>query len=370
MKKGMDKTLESFRQEWKRPEENVTTFSWYEVCLKLRLFDILEKAPERSTVLENLTTMLTNEASIRMRKPSEVTLSGLAKMPEARPMFGTKTSFTELEDARARPVMDDPNSMSQISLSRNNVQSSSTSGSRQRKTIMEDSHMMNAAVRIQSKYDKNKKKFEFNSNKDRPSVENWIPETTRMQSIGRDIAVAKDNLGDIIKRETQSDREMRQFKTSVFEKALVEESLGSKKKLECGCCMLKFSYVNLPLKVSNKAVVDLRKQWSGGKRGWWSARDEKLGQMPRCYNDTAVCTFCAQFFVEQDRYRPSMEKIEYEQRRAAYFEAKRKEKERNDPLKMLEKDQAMQAAQEEEQMRMESQSDAGIVSLASSAPDT
>ena len=51
MRKGLDSTLNAYRKEWRRPDDETSVFSWYDVCMKLRLPDILESAPEKSTVL-------------------------------------------------------------------------------------------------------------------------------------------------------------------------------------------------------------------------------------------------------------------------------------------------------------------------------
>merc|ERR1712100_849472 len=99
-----------------------------------------------------------------------------------------------------------------------------------------------------SNLDKNKK----------PSTENWIPETSRLKSIQRDLGVLKANLRDTITVETSEIRETKRFDQSEHKRALVEEELGSKKKINCGCCLQYYSYVNLPIKVSYKAVIDLR----------------------------------------------------------------------------------------------------------------
>ena len=69
MRKGLDSTLNAYRKEWRRPDDETSVFSWYDVCMKLRLPDILESAPEKSTVLENLALTLTKEASL-LRLPN------------------------------------------------------------------------------------------------------------------------------------------------------------------------------------------------------------------------------------------------------------------------------------------------------------
>ena len=369
MRKKMDATLGQFRSEWQRPVEENMTFSWYEICMKLRLHEALEAGSPKDTVMENLATMLTTESSLRMRAKKDVAVKGLATLPVTRPLPGTHSAMLELEEEKRKSLELQHANELEISKITHSDESDEHGGymkngqssrlSRQQITNVGD------LQKIKSGSDKNRKVMRpdqmYNPNKGRPSAENWVPEIARMKSLGRDLAVAEENLGDIIKRETQADREMRQFKTTVLQKALVEESLGSKKKIMCGCCMRMFSYVNLPLKVSNKAVVDLRKKWSNGKRGWWSARDDKLGHMPRCYNDVSVCHFCSQFFIDQDLYRPSLQKIEYEARRAAHVEKLKLEKERNDPVRMLEKDRKEWDEMLERQELNEVASDGGSV---------
>ena len=55
---------------------------------------------------------------------------------------------------------------------------------------------------------------------------------------------------------------MKQFQVTDLEKAKTAEELGQNKRQECGCC-LQVLPINLPLKVSQKAVLDIRVKWSG-----------------------------------------------------------------------------------------------------------
>ena len=380
MRKNLGGTLDAFRSEWQRPEESSTTFSWYEVCMKLRLHEILDKAPPRETVLENLATTLTTEASLRMRAPMEVAVAGLATMPVTKPLPGTVAAFDRLEDESFALSQISKEESLGLDVPATGMNFTEGAGGAMDNTARMSKRLSKPPPMIASKMGMVKTaggmraEQMFNPNKGKPSAENWIPEITRMKSLGRDLAVAEENLGDIIKREVQSEREMRQFKTTIFQKAQVEESLGSRKKVMCGCCMRYYSYVNLPLKVSNKAVVDLRKKWSNGVRGWWSQRDEKLGLMPRCYNDVSVCHFCSQFFMDQEAYRPSMEKLEYEVRKEAFFDTKRKEKEKWDPVRMLEKDraewQALVDAQDQQEVASEGGNSVGGNSVQSVQSNT
>ena len=59
------------------------------------------------------------------------------------------------------------------------------------------------------------------------------------------------------------------------------------------------------------------------------------------YNEVRVCFFCAQFFHNQEEYRPSFATIVYEEKKAAYMENKKKELQYWDPLQMVENDREM-----------------------------
>jgi len=94
------------------------------------------------------------------------------------------------------------------------------------------------------------------------SSENWIPEEVRMRSLYREFQLLKENLGDIRKREDVEKVNMKALSVSDLARAQVKESLGATKKVPCGCCLRKYLDVNLPLKVSHKAIMDIRIKWS------------------------------------------------------------------------------------------------------------
>jgi hypothetical protein len=54
-----------------------------------------------------------------------------------------------------------------------------------------------------------------------------------MQSIQRDLETLKENLNDIRLREITQEKELKRFQTTDLERARVEESLGSTKKVPC-----------------------------------------------------------------------------------------------------------------------------------------
>jgi hypothetical protein len=95
------------------------------------------------------------------------------------------------------------------------------------------------------------------------SNEAWIPNDIRMRTLGRDISVATETLEVIKKREVSLAREMRRLMVSDLQRAKTEESLDAAHMIPCECCLQLFLYVNLPLKVSRKAIVDIRTKWSG-----------------------------------------------------------------------------------------------------------
>ena len=152
--------------------------------------------------------------------------------------------------------------------------------------------------------------------------------------------------------EAEREKEMKRLSQNELHRAQVEESLGSKKKVHCGCCNFLFSHINLTLKVSMKAITDIRKKWMTGKPNGYADPDgAKVGNVPRCYNEVEVCRFCAQFFRDQTTYRPSFDEIAYEERKAEYFETRRLEKEYWDPLKMCAKDEERRQQENEERLK-------------------
>ena len=249
----------------------------------------------------------------------------------------------------------------------------------------------------------------LNARKIKPSSENWIPDLERSRSLERDFNVLKANLSDIQKREMQEKREMKQFLVSDLEKARNAESLGQMHRHACGCCLQKYLPLNLPLRVSQKAVLDIRIKWGGNlnsktvfggvnppigkylagsevdstgkilnpegtfasgsledfmaiskasdiaaekdrdptKKSYLEKIQDRLSRMPRCYSDVPICTFCAQFFQNQSEYRPSYETITYQERKSKYMSRVAKEREQWDPLKLVEKDREAAIAEEE-----------------------
>eukprot|EP01038_Epipyxis_sp_PR26KG_P007730 gene7730-10505_t len=356
-KKGMINTLKCLREEWNRPSEETIMISWYEVALKLRLVEMLSQQSKKFTILENIVDTLIQDSSIRNRRPPEVLLTGLATIPRGTSLPNLKDSNTDQLDSPSPPYPSTrrPNSGSKFETS--HIIQADSNG--------KHSKSKSNQITIKSKLDTIDRSSGVNfKSANKISSENWIPEQLRLKSIHRDIGVAFSSLDDIVKRETNIAREMKRLAISDLQRAQVEESLGSTKKIPCGCCLKKFLYVNLPLKVSRKAVLDIRIKWSGmlnssnvfiasqhfevnnphPKKS--SSPTKEMNELQntnfdvewKFYDEVGVCVFCAQFFDIQEEYRPSFQTITHQERKAAYLEDKRRQEEYWDPLKMCEKD--------------------------------
>ena len=200
----------------------------------------------------------------------------------------------------------------------------------------------------------------------------------------------KDNLADIMKREFTQRREDKRFAVTDLDKARTEETLGAARKEPCSCCLQNYLYCNLPLKVTQKAILDLRRKWSGllnsqtvfggsknddetdndsvgegdpfpageggsplstrraqrdaGKKKDAPNPEDRLAVVPRCYSEVKVCYFCAQFFGDQEMYRPSYKQIVYQEKKEAYDKNKVLLLEKNDPLKIVERKREIEEA--------------------------
>lgn len=344
MRKGMQNTLNQFRQEWKRPVETESLLSWYEMSLKLQLPDMSGNA-KYETVLENLTWELTTEASLRMRRAPEVIVSGLACVPRSSTLPAIETHLmpatvfdrTSTKHQHGQHTGGGPGTGGDFTGSRKLALTEGGADMTKRYYNPGGKRIQDAAAAAKNKM----------------SSSNWIPDETRYRQLGRDLSVAKENLHDILMRAEETRRENRALQQTDLERAHSMESLGVKHKISCACCLQKFSFVNLRLKVSHKAIIDIRKSWSNGAQGWWSAHDERWSVVPRCYDEVLVCLLCSQFFHKQAEYRPSFEQIKYEERRQAYLETKRREKEYWDPLRMCEKDRELMEAELQRQQEVE-----------------
>lgn len=277
------------------------------------------KAAPTNSVIENVTSQLLGDASTRMRKPKEILLKGLAEKPRS----SSSQSLFPVERS-------DPSSAEEPDFSLLSTQKKKST----RGGLNISTHKSESLGGGGQKYVSTRPRIVPG----KLSSENWIPENIRFRSIYRDIIVAKQNLADTLTLEASEERAKKSMQVTDLQKAHNEESLGSKKKALCACCLQLYSYVNLNMRIPVKAIIDRRKQWTNGKGGWWDKEDERLSVVPRCYEGVDICRFCSQFFNDQEKYRPSFEAIAYEERKAAFFETKRLETEYWDPLKMCEKD--------------------------------
>lgn len=193
------------------------------------------------------------ESSIRTRRPVDVTTSGMISMPKvvslphlsdpqlAPPAFETKR--------RNSPAKDKKSTSSSAKLA-NTVPRPQTNHHQSAETSL-----------IPSKLERIDK---FGNGKiNRTSPENWLPDNFRMRSRMRELAMAQKTLDGIIVRELDHARQQKRSSVPVYERAVNEESLSMVKKHPCGCCLQKYLYVNLPLKVSQKAIIDIRVKWTG-----------------------------------------------------------------------------------------------------------
>lgn len=437
MRKNLTNTLEEFRQEWgTRPEEDTAMLSWYEVAMRLRLPDVVEEGSKDMTVLENMSNAIIKESSIRARRSAEMTAQGLAVMPKKKPLPEiTQVSFVEGIESISGTISagkinegslaesddggDNTSKMGgggSVASSRTGLHSKKSANAsvkalqelkaekeqerakakaEEPKVSRAKSHVTlspEAAAIVQRELDKahDEELKTGKSRKPKVSNENWIPDLERTRSLERDFKVLKNNLSDVQLREMQERREMKQFLVSDLEKARNAESLGQTKRRQCGCCLQEYLPINLPLKVSQKAVLDIRVKWGGKltsktvfggtnppigeylatsaepsntvtpgntlegaavtaesqspepkkKISYLDKLSERLSVVPRCYSDVPVCTFCAQFFQDQDEYRPSYGQIVRSEKKSAFQQTVAREKEYWDPLTTVEKERA------------------------------
>lgn len=341
--------------------------SWYEIILRLKLPELMAHNSSFSrdrSILEHLVEALIRESSVRSRQAPEVVLTGLASAPRSAATllpqlaehnydYHTKiavNSASTATDNRKKPAVSRTDTVTNFYIKRH----------------LDSLEKLGLGTSSSSSSNRQAVKVTANT----VSSEAWIPNEIRMKSIGRDLSAAKETLIQIKKREVDFEREMKRLQVSDLQHARTEEELGATHKMPCGCCKQKFLYVNLPLKVSRKAVLDIRIKWSGNLNSAtvFGALDEDednnnndqqqqssspqrqrksedsalLGAVPRCYDNVGVCVFCAQFFQVQEDYRPSYQAIIMHERQAAFMEAKRRETEYWDPLKMVEKDRQLE----------------------------
>lgn len=398
MSKKMHTTLSSFRSEYAPANESISILSWYEIAMKLHLPEIITQGSKDCTLLENLIYALLRESSVRSRRSQENTLNSLAT--QARPMIlptiqhdisetikpenvvKKKTKINMSEDDYESDEDDDdfPTNFDNVKdvkkVNNNTSDSTKFKGSQSPKRVNHSSRKASSFVATDAvKKNIQTLTLERYGKVGKPSSENWVPEVTRLKSLERHIAVAKETLNDIMIREMTNNKDLKRLSVSDLDRARTEESLGSTKKIPCGCCLQKFLYVNLALVVTQKAVIDIRQKWGGlssatvftghsiddgsssttiiNEDGTTTSlsstaidlikkKNERSSTVPRCYDEIRVCVFCAQFFRVAEDYRPSFQSIVMDEKKQAHIEAKNLLAQRNDPLKMVQKDREIE----------------------------
>jgi hypothetical protein len=443
MRKNLTDTLDTFRNEYDRPREDISMLSWYEMTMKMRLPEMIRESPSSFTVMENvINNTIQNVSHITRRKP-QVVVEGLAtlpiasKLPNVVPPLQMLQQDSSIQLGSVETSLGDPNDF----LSEQKSLDSRGNASLHTKKSANSAVSLLSKIKKQKEEDKLEKQLEEKqkisragqritmseeaqmivkaelerqqdeilmksggSKKKTFSDENWIPDLERSRSWERSFKVAKENLYDIQLRQMQEEREMKQFKVTALERAKNALSLRKIREKQCGCCLLMFLPLNLPLKVSQKAVLDIRVKWGGKltsktvfggtnpeigeylatpeseaektrlrimeaiqngdtiseagnsvsitssenkKKSYLEKMSERLSMMPRCYSEVPICNFCAQFFQAQEEYRPQYSQIVYNEKKADHDLREKKEKEYWDPLKTVEKERAEAIAEEE-----------------------
>lgn len=180
------------------------------------------------------------ESSKRTRRPLGVTISDMISMPKG-------SNLPSLLEARpAQPSFESKTIMSPTKVRH----ATSSSG----KLVKNNAD----TVLIPSKLDR----LGY-TKASKTSAEKWLPDTFRLKSRLRELSTVQTTLDEVLHSELDSSRRQKRSAMNAYEKALNEESLSMVKKQPCGCCLQKYLYVNLPLKVTRKAIIDIRVKWTG-----------------------------------------------------------------------------------------------------------
>lgn len=393
--------------------------SWYDIVLRLKLPDLLniqqQKAPmlqPSSTIIENLVMALMRDSSLRNRRDVSVTLSGMAAVHTSSLSMSRVPAGPRALEPMQNFAVDTSNTTQPIDPALG-LSAYQAAQQQQAEGKTQHHHHGKSKTRPHSagpRYRSDKTKHGSlgaggNNNSStygngKFSSEYGIPDDRRTRSLQRQFITVKQLLEESRSMQKSVDREMRRLAVSDLDRAKSQEALQTIHKVACGCCQLLFLPVNLPTKVSRKAILDNRIKWSGrlNSRTIFGGRDtnrsltgseeqwndtmtkEEIAQaqaaaandleeamiarekvVPRCYDQIGVCIFCAQFFQEPEKYRPSYQQIVYEEKKTAYFQQKEREREWWDPLRMVEKDreelekylERKQQEEERERLRLE-----------------
>jgi hypothetical protein len=359
--------------------------AWYEVASKLHINFDNKDLKQNHSVMEVILHELLRESSIRTRRQVDTIASCISNRPQSSHIKASSASLPKLQNSINNSHTNSHNSIynsthnshnnSYQAASEGNILTKSSENISIPSTNNNNSNIVNSSISNQlvkvkpvrpatagSALDpksQTRSRPHMDSNtpsyvKTKVSNQNWMPEMVRLQTISRDIRLAKDNLDDLKMREETLNRQAKRhtFKSDL-DKAHAEEKCGSTKKSPCACCQQMYLYVNLPKAVTMKAMIDIRLLWSGNLKSStvynsdWKASTSNsdtakvVSVAPRLYDTVRVCTFCAQFFQDQESYRPSYGALVKEEKKKKYDEAVEREKEYWDPLKMCEKNQEL-----------------------------
>lgn len=386
IKKNMTKTLLNFREEWvNRPNEMVTNLSWMNIALKLHLPELLKEettltpssnttatssssplpppppssssssssttgknhAVDSKSIIEHINILLIKNSSLRLRNSPDVIVSGLADIPRKTGKILSLPPLSPAGGMKSSTISSSPNdSLNHENEKFDRIINEYDEELKILKKYKNKGHdivnkysSIHSPIRQDGNHEMNRKyRKNLHLTTLKPSTENWIPEIYRFRSIQRDLTTLETNLKSSMIIENELNRELKVLQVNELDKAHIEEELGVNKKISCGCCLQLFHPINLPMMIPIKAIIDIRKKWSNGIKGWWSNNDERIELIPKCYEGIKICTFCSQFFYLQETYRPSFEQIKKEEKLIQRNEIKRLEKQYWDPLSMLDKD--------------------------------
>ena len=330
----MTRTLDSFRQESLNTDMQFTQMTFMEIAAKLQL---PESGDANKSLLANLIDSYFKDCASRMRVPQDNLFERLLSRPKpSRPFNLNASKSSHFIQSIGEHSQGRPRSSSTEKLSERVI----PVPQRHYDEHPQNSHNKNKHSSTLHKIDK---RFIRNSLGLNMSPENWLPMSMRMNSVGRSVIVANETLKTAIRH---AQPKPLSNNLSDYENFIKAESLGMMKRESCGCCgFAKFPCISLVMKVSLKAVIDIRKKWDPQLA---AAEDDSKSRLivPRCYDEVRICRFCSQFFHDQEEYRPSFESIRQSERRKMLM-SRQVSKDRLDPLKLCEEDRLREEEEEE-----------------------
>lgn len=352
-KENLSETLKIFQEE--TSSKNESLLRWEEVGSKLQL--PLDEKPIDTSILSHLVENYLRERALRMRMPAERCFEKLLTTPKPSRPLNTIASAPVLSTlpspTRTSPkelYIPDPTSKGKSA----KTKKSQTVQRLQDKKSLPRAGSAGLAV----------------------STENWLPFNMRMNSIGRGVMVAHANIKTVSVQRASDGKYQRSDPLSEYHAfKLAEEELHIRRRAACACCEVMFPRINLVMQVSYKAVIDRRKKWdpdmfvvvedeteleesrgsTAREKAWDRLLRPAVGKghaqtgsrliTPKFYDEVSICGFCAQFFMDQDEYRPSRKDVERALRREQ-LQLRREAKDKLDPLWLCEEDRRLEEEQE------------------------